>query len=261
MALFEILQHPLFGTGLNLLGIILGVLSVIVGYVQYRLRQREKKPLWSIKHINLIQDYSSRIPGLSIKYGDESIEALSVSKIVFWNAGSETIRGDDIADADPLAILLPNNARLLDASITATNSKPSRFRLYTKPEINGSFLTFDFLDRNNGVVVQLIHTGVMANDINIAGTIMGASRPAQNAMGYSSLESFAFFFAYYGSILGIVVAGVSLIALLDLNPWLYLLTSLVIVCSAFWIPAYLLRHHEPRGLRRIPRELRTHFYI
>lgn len=255
MALFEILQHPLFGTGLNLLGIILGVLGTIIGYVLYRLGQREKKPLWSIKHINLIQGFSSRLPGLSIKYGDESIETLSVSKIVFWNAGSETIRGDDIADADPLALLLPNNARLLDASITATNSTPSRFLLYTKPEINGSFLTFDFLDRNNGVVVQLIHTGVMANDIHIAGTIMGAGRPAQNAIDSSSLEFLATFFAYYGSILGIAVGGFYLIELLDLNRWLYLLA----VFSAFWVPVHMLGRLEPGGLRRIPRELRTLF--
>jgi hypothetical protein len=248
MDLLKIAQHPLFGAGLSILGI-------IGGYILYRLGRREKKPLWSIKNNNLISGFSKRVPNLEIKYSDQNIETLSVCKVVFWNSASETIRRDDIAEADPLAIVLLNNAKLLDASLLAHNSMPSQFLIYTKPEINSTFLSFDFVDKDQGAVVQVIHTGAMLKDVDVKGTIKGAGTPRQNPLDSSFLWFLTGLITYFGSILAIALVGAYFIYQLDLNHWM-LIPAIII---ALLIPVYVLREFDSWGLRRIPKDLRSHF--
>jgi len=178
----EIVQHPLFGiTSL--------AVSIILAYIFYRLGRRDKKPCWSAKNNNLIRGFSKELPNLDVKYLGQSVENLSVSKIVFWNAGSETIRGEDIADADPISIVPLNNATLLDVKLLEHNSNPSRFLISTKPDMTAAFVKFDFVDKNQGAVVQVIHTGTSAKDVSLIGTIKGAGTPNHNELGETLLTT------------------------------------------------------------------------
>jgi hypothetical protein len=82
-----------------------------------------------------------------VKYGGENVENLSIAKIVFWNAGSERIRGEDIAEADPIRALPLNRAKLLDVKLLEDNSSASNFLVSTKPDLGAAFLQFDFVDK------------------------------------------------------------------------------------------------------------------
>jgi hypothetical protein len=169
----DIVQHPLFGI-LSFLGTILGVILAIIFY---RVSKREKKPYWSIGSNNLIEGFSSQVPGLEISYNNQKVENLTVSKIVFWNDGKETIHGTDIAEADPLQIIARGNVKILDIKVLKTNSEPSRFCNPDDSELQSSFVTFDFLDKNQGGIIQVIHTGTSSMDISLKGTLKGAGVP------------------------------------------------------------------------------------
>lgn len=169
----DIVQHPLFGI-LSFLGTIL---SVFLAIIFYRLSKREKKPYWSIGSNNLIEGFSSQVPGLEISYNNQKVENLTISKIVFWNDGKETIHGTDIAEADPLQIIARGNVKILDIKVLKTNSEASRFCNPNDSQLHSSFVTFDFLDKNQGGIIQVIHTGTSSKDISLKGALKGAGVP------------------------------------------------------------------------------------
>jgi hypothetical protein len=259
MDLQDIVQHPLFG----IISLAVGIVGVVLAVVLYRWGRKDKKPLWSIKNNNLVRGFSKQVPNLDIKYDGQNVETLSVCKIVFWNAGSETIRGDDIADADPLTIAPLNNTKLLDVKLLEDNSKPSRFLISTKPDMTAAFLNFDFVDKDQGVVIQAIHTGASVNDLCVKGTIKGAGAPKQNSLGGSStvmivLQIIIVMSAFVVLLVGGIVLGVYISHIFNLGSWatvtLILLGAVASMTAAFFI---MIRVGN-WNLFRIPKQLRSH---
>ena len=82
--------NPLFGLFTFLAGILF---SFILNYAFYRLSIRTKQPSWAINSNNLISGFSAKLPDLDIKYLGKGIENLTISKVMFWNAGNQTIEG------------------------------------------------------------------------------------------------------------------------------------------------------------------------
>lgn len=243
----DIVQHPLFG-------ITSFAASVLLAYIFYRRGRRDKKPLWSIKNNNLIRGFSKQLPNLDVKYSGQNVENLSIAKIVFWNAGSETIRGEDIADADPVSIVPLNNTKLLDVKLLEDNSKPSRFLISTKPDMTAAFLQFDFVDKNQGAVVQAIHTGTSAKDVTLTGTIKGAGAPEHNVLNTLFLHTLQELAPVIAA-LGVVGGGLYVQTTFSIGQWL-LHVSLF---SGMMTMAYLMFKLSRLKLERIPKQLRSHF--
>ena len=170
--LARVVQHPLFG----ITSLIVGVLSLVLAYVFYRLSGRTKEPRWAINSNNLISGFSKKLPNLDIKYSGKNVENLTISRLMFWNAGTETIDQTDIADADPVRIVPVGQTKILDVELLKANSEPSRFLISRAPD-GAAHLEFDFLDKDQGAVVQVIHTGTSSKDIVLTGTIKGAGSP------------------------------------------------------------------------------------
>lgn len=154
----------------------LSFLSVLLAILLYYKSRKIKIPLYTIKTNNIIADYISKISLLNVLYSGNQIDNLSVSKIAFWNNGNEPIKNNDIAKKDPLRIILKNNSKLLDAKIIDNINQANNFNLITSD--NGSVIeiTFDFIAKNEGVLIQVFHTGKTNNDISIEGTIIGGKK-------------------------------------------------------------------------------------
>jgi hypothetical protein len=108
--------------------LVLGILaSGVVGYFFYRRGLRLKEPCWAIRSNNLVAGFTATYPLLEIRYKDAKVENLTVSKVLFWNHGADTIHVKDIAEADPLRLVGVAGTKILDVNLLATNSEPSRF--------------------------------------------------------------------------------------------------------------------------------------
>jgi hypothetical protein len=99
----------------------------------------------------------------------------------FWNGGRDTIKGSDVSANDPLRIEVLG-AKVLDVSILATTSpavSPEVGIDSAKAAVSLSFvgLSFDYLDRQEGFLVQLMHTGPESADVDVKGRIKGAGEP------------------------------------------------------------------------------------
>ncbi len=249
--LTPLVQSPVFG----LVGLLLTVASLAFGFIFYRRSRRAKEPHWAIRSNNLVSSFTARFPQLEIRYGNDKVENLTVSKVLFWNHGTETIDSDDIAEADPVRIDVVDNVQILDVSLLVSNSAPTRFAV--TPDAR---LTFDFLDKNQGGLLQVIHTGLSSGDITLKGTIKGARgirlrnikirKTAQPVK--MTISSWVTAFVITGSLVAIV--GAAIANAFVKREWtpLLVLASLIafIVFDAVrnsrlaWVPHGLERYHE-----------------
>ena len=160
--------------------LLVGIVATVVGIVAIVLTitlRRTRKPRWAIRTTVLIRDYTSELSDLEIRYSGHPVKNLSVSNVMFWNAGKETIRAEDIAPANPIVIKAPTGTEILNVQELVVNNPSSRLTCHSTGARQSVSLTFDFLDRGQGTVLQVIHTGTSSEDISVEGEVMGAGPP------------------------------------------------------------------------------------
>ena len=165
--------NPLIG----ILSFIAAIISIILAIIFYKYSRKLKKPYYTISSHNLIKDFVSKINSLDIKYSGKPIKNFTISKIAFWNSGNETIDKDDIVNADPIIIHVKNDGKILEAKIIASNNESNCFSLtdvYDDCKIN---MNFDYIDKDDGVGIQVYHTGSSNKDIEVCGRIKGVGKP------------------------------------------------------------------------------------
>lgn len=177
MDLAEVFQRlpsqPLF----NWLALLIGVAGVLASVYLYVRGKRTKEPFWAIRSHLLVEGYSTRFGGLDVTFGGKSIENLSVARVLIWNNGNQTIDRTDLQTADRIHIALASPAKLLDVRVLATNS-PSEFSCIASSDTTAT-IDFEYLDRGQGAVVQLIHTGLSSKDVTVRGSAKGSRPPKQ----------------------------------------------------------------------------------
>lgn len=162
-------------TYLGIAGVALGFAGLITGYILYRKSLRIKQPYYYVITNNLVQDGIATLEKLDIIYSGKRISSLTVSKVIFWNNGSETINDSDIVKANPLRVECGPSSHILDATIIESNNKSSKFSLEFSSDDKRVFVHFDYIDKYQGVLIQVVHAGSLPNDIRMLGDFRGAS--------------------------------------------------------------------------------------
>jgi hypothetical protein len=154
---------------------ILAILSLILAYIFYRKSLKLKEPCWSMASQVLIQDKISKLDNLEILYNHVKVENITVSRILFWNRGSEAIRGEDLNTDNPLRIQGDRDTKLLSVEIV-DKDHDKIFLKYNETEEKENdkyLLNFSYLDKNQGAVIEVIHNGKSARSISFCGRIIG----------------------------------------------------------------------------------------
>jgi|SRR5579883_29419 len=176
--LIEIIKSAWFAILLTLIGIFLTILY-------YRWSKREKRPRYLRRSVVIVRNAKKTIPALTVHHRGHSadIDNLSATVFWFWNEGAETIHGNDIAQADQLRIIASKDVKILGASVLGTNNFASTPNIdYQKTE-NQVLLTFDYLDRNQGVAIEVLHTGTSGQAVAMRGTIKGGGPVVEQGSG------------------------------------------------------------------------------
>lgn len=149
-------------------GFIVGIAGVIIALVTRRKREFS----YYQKGINVIGDYKSKINDLSVLYKNSEIENLSVCRLAFWNGGNEAIGKDDISSNDPLMVKIKEPYKILDVFIIESSSKANGISVISDSS-GGYLINFDYLNPNNGGVLQIIHTAKSSSSLFLQGEIKG----------------------------------------------------------------------------------------
>ena len=159
------------------ISLLFGVIGIALAVIFYIISTRKRLPRYAVRSFNFIDEYATSIPKLQVTYDASLVKRLTVTKLAFWNAGSEIIGRNDIAEADPLRVTLSEGNVFLFARVTS-QSIPANCVTRTIDEENRKTvpLSFDFLDRGQGAVLVFLHTGISSSDVELRGTIKGGKR-------------------------------------------------------------------------------------
>jgi hypothetical protein len=130
-----------------------------------------------MRTINIIKDFSSALDELEIRFKGDKVNNLSVSNVWIGNAGRATIRQDDIASSDPVTIKpARSGVKILDSELVFRSNPANCVTTEALADGNEVGVSFEYLDRNDGAVLQVIHTGTSSDAIAVTGTVKGCGR-------------------------------------------------------------------------------------
>lgn len=168
MDITQLTQSPWLKIGtvaLTVMGIGLKIVQV--------LRKKEKiNPVYITRSTLLLRDQAINIPDLKIEYKGQPTKNFSITNIALWNAGSKSIRAEDIASTNKIRISAKKGVRIFDAVILKRNMEENKFEINFDSSANTVEISFEYLDRNNGAAIQVSHSGTSSNDIEILGTFI-----------------------------------------------------------------------------------------
>ncbi len=167
MSIIDLLREPAVGS-------LLGILGIIAAAYFYFKSNRKKKFVFVNKESSILGDASDSLTGrLRVSFDGRDVARVTRSVFVFWNAGSETIRGCDIASSDNLRIDFPVNSAILAVSVERQTRPAISAQVVPDTESpNRVSMSFAFLDNNDGFNVVIIHTAPTGKAV-IRGTIVG----------------------------------------------------------------------------------------
>jgi hypothetical protein len=149
-------------------------LGIILALTFYIKSKKDKRPEYSLGSSTLVRESASKIKGLELKYAGEPISNVTFTRLAFWNRGKQTIKGTDIARADPLLIKVGEGCRILDAEVFFQTNKANNVTLNILDDKSTIRINFDYLDYSEGALVGFYHTGILSKDVTFSGTIQGA---------------------------------------------------------------------------------------
>ena len=154
---------------------ILAIASFIYAvYCQHKNKER-KEFSYYLKSSTLIKHKKSKFEKLTITYNGQEIEDLCVSRFTIWNSGNRTLNRTDMVASRELTISASGDNDILDVELIACSETTNAFSIELVDH-HCAKITFEYADKLDGVVVQIIHTGTI-HDLSLDCKIKGGHPP------------------------------------------------------------------------------------
>src|SRR5208282_4573761 len=115
------------------------------------------RPVYLKRSLRLIGIPDSRLTeDVEVLFKGQRVDRLTKTQIMLWNSGNQIVRGEDIVAADPLRFQFSEDAVVLDSKIIRYTREVSTTNDSQRP--NCAFLTFDYLDPQDGAIIEILHT-------------------------------------------------------------------------------------------------------
>jgi len=151
-------------------------ISIIISYWFFRVALRDKEPVYYQKSKNLVEESSQKIEQIKTTYKGINLSNLSLSEIIFWNNGRQTIQKSDLDTANHLRVITHKNNKILEAKILYSNNLSNQFTINLSENYDYINFSFDYLDKNQGAVIQIVYQRIYPQDLEVVGDIKGVSR-------------------------------------------------------------------------------------
>jgi len=233
-----------------------GAIGTVVSIFLWLRGRKVKAPRYTLEDNNLFEKLPDLVPDLKVEYKGEQIANLTIAKVRFWNAGTDTI--DDTDVVQPIVIEAQGECKIISAKLLSANQEANDFKC-GPPQADGLRVTisFRYLDYNEGGKVQIAHTGTGKESLKLTGRVKQAGTPKQIVYSRQRAPQSVQFSRWQRLTIGIV-AGVS--PLILWGAWLLsadvsklddLIAALVITLLTLfcWLLAYAILFLQlPKGL-------------
>jgi hypothetical protein len=156
--------------GMQTLGVGLTILGLAVALVLFRKSRERVRPRFARRSLRILEGARNSVPNeVQILYNNRLVPRLVKTYMAFWNQGTKTLNKIDVVDSDRLRIELLDG-ELLRARVVAKTREVNGF--VAEIGSQGCTVRFDFLDKGDGGVIELLHTG-SETELVVHGTIKG----------------------------------------------------------------------------------------
>lgn len=171
MTLERLMQNPYAWTILSVCTIAAFIFAIYTWVTGKR--KKEISHIYSTYEV--VKAGKSIVPELQLLFQGKSIENLTITRYAIWNSGNEVLNPSDIVDVKPLTITSrSDNAHILDAKIVKQSDDTNMFKIVKKDD-KYIEIKFDYMDRRNGIILQVLHTGV-ASELKVDCKIKGGKQ-------------------------------------------------------------------------------------
>lgn len=164
------------------LGTLLGIAGIVFGVLTYLWTRKRTSLAYVHLGEHLLGSASDALPQqIVVQYNGISIPRLTKSIVILWNNGENTVNGEDIVAKDPLRFHVGDDGQILSILILKSSRAVNDFSFLStrSAEANEEVFTFNFLDANDGVVVEILHTSTDRKP-RIKGTLKGLPQGFRN---------------------------------------------------------------------------------
>jgi len=157
---------------LNILFLFLALFGIAIAFIFYFHSKKDKYLVYDIITIPIFKNIPQKFKKLKILYDQTETDSLVLTRLSFCNLGNETILPKDITSKEPIRIEFSDDTQILDTEIVYV----SRDAVNSKLKITDDkiiFLLFDFLGKNDGFVLNIIHNYNSNYQISVKGIIIG----------------------------------------------------------------------------------------
>jgi hypothetical protein len=218
------------------------LLNIILSILLHLRGKRERLPSYAMLSTGVIRDIKS-LEDLQVLYRSQQVENVTVTNLMFWNAGSDTI--SDGVTVQPLRIRAKVGCRILNAKKVQENNAPSQFDVVRNDD-GSSEVRFKYVDKNQGVVVQVVHDGKSGHDLELTGAFMRAPKLLRREIDASAVNSRRTAMAFV-AVMMIPYVFLLLQMLLTQN-WSNVLGVLLLVLIMALCVPIIARRKVPKGL-------------
>lgn len=155
----------------NAISFLLAIAGIFFSVFFYKKSKKEKRPIYMLRTVNLVRENIQKIDRINILYDGRPVNNLSITKIALWNGGKSTIDNKDVAKNDPLRLAIGNDCNFLNAEIIYQKNASNGFNISISDDQKYINITFDYFDFEEGIVLQVFHTGHKSSDISLMGQI------------------------------------------------------------------------------------------
>lgn len=171
MSLEQLMENPYAWLVLSLISVF-GILFSIFTWIA---NKEKKKISYYIDSYKIVRAGKNVIPEFEILYSGQPICDLTVSRFAIWNSGNRVLNSSDIVDTKPISIMSDDSGPdILAASVIKCSEESDAF-IVTKKSNHCAEIKFDYVDKQDGVVIQILHTGSV-NNITVSGLIKGGKK-------------------------------------------------------------------------------------
>jgi len=156
--------------------IVVAVAGIAVSTILVIKLSKRKKPVWAYVSWKIIGLGTNAPHELKLIFNDEPVNDVHQTLVIFFNAGNEAIVKEDVRDN--IDIRFPG-AKILREPILRMPNKPQTKLSAGRLTENGCDLIrldFEFLDHNDGIVLDVLHTACNA-PIDCSGYILETGKP------------------------------------------------------------------------------------
>lgn len=166
--------HCLDALSVGWVGSIIGISGLLLTIVVYFKTKKCSRLAFQSSEIAIIGGSDATFPHeLGISFGGIPVSQVTSSRIIIWNDGDTTITGNQIVSDDKLRFELNNEGKILKVTIQKVTRAVNKIYIKSNDETcQTANIEFDFLDPNDGVFVEVLHSGDK-EDLKLLGTLRG----------------------------------------------------------------------------------------